>query len=249
MSILLRGRWHNTSENFSSLVSNLAKCISTQPDSLQEAGSWAEVAAGISSLYGFWGLMAQEDIWNPGDTIDVAAGTETLYSAAGAWLARAWGLPVGRIICGCREDSALWELCHNGQLRTASRQMPEGMELLIYCCGGRREVLRYVEACRIGSVYVPWENTMRRLHQGIFASVVSPRRILQTISSVSSAHNYIMSPDTVYAYAAMLDHRAGTGESGWCLILADRGPAQDLPVIAQALGTSEEAARNRLRKL
>lgn len=241
-------RWHNTGETFSCLAANLAKRISTQPDSIQGIGSWAEVAAGIASLYALWGLMAQDNMGITGDTVDVAADSETLYSAAGAWLARSWGLPVGRIICGCREDSALWELCHSGQMRTASRQMPEGMELLIYCCGGRREVLRYVEACRTGSVYIPWENTMRRLHQGIFVSVVSPRRVLQTISSVSSAQNYIMSPDTVYAYAAMLDHRAGTGESGWCLILADRSPAQDIPVIAQALGTTAETIKNRLRK-
>ena len=34
-----------------------------------------------------------------------------------AWYARAWGLPIGNIICCCNENGNLWNLIHHGQFR------------------------------------------------------------------------------------------------------------------------------------
>lgn len=104
-----------------------------------------------------------------------------------AWYARAWGLPIGNIICCCNENGNLWNLIHHGQFRTdmvstptgtpeADVTLPAGLERLIYACGGLAEVDIYLDACRRGGMYCPRDSVLSRLGEGLDVSVVSSRR-------------------------------------------------------------------------
>ena len=242
-------RWHNTAGDFSCTVAHISEKLKSSSEISAGPGTWAQVAEGIASLFALYAISSQSDFRQGKEQMDLAVPEGNLLSVVSGWFARSWGLPIGRIVCGCREDSPLWELIHSGQLRTdrlVDKNCAAGLELLIYCCGGRREVERFTDACFAEMSYVPSDNTMRHLRQGLYVSVISSRRIRATIPNVWSAHKYILHPEAVLGYAGLLDYRTATGESGWGIVLCDQDPQKALGTIADAFGCSEQAVRDRL---
>ena len=163
-----------------------------------------------------------------------------------AWYARAWGLPIGNIVCCCNENSAVWELIYHGQLRTdgisvrtatpeADVTLPDGLERLISSACGEAEALRFVDSCRIGKVYAPPEAVLRKLREGIWVSVVSGERMSSTIPSVYATNSYLLSPYAALSHAGLLDYRVGTGETRCALVLAERNPLCDVDTVASAM--------------
>ena len=243
-------RWHNTGGEFSCLVQNLTERLCSQDALPGEPGIWAETACSIASLFALFALMRQQGYRQEDAPVDLAAEEGNLLTVVSGWFARSWGLPIGKILCGCRENGVLWELTHTGELRTqglTERSCYPGLEMLIYCCGGRWETERLQDACFAELPYKPGDNTLRRLHQGLGVSVVSDRRIMTVIPSVYSAHGYILHPRAVLPYAGLLDDRARTGAGSWGLVIADQDPARDCTAVAAALGITEQAARDRLK--
>ena len=165
------------------------------------------------------------ELWhNPGQSYDYLARELADY-------ARAWGLPIGNIVCCCNENSGLWELLRHGQLRTdtasvptilpeADVAVPENLERLVYEAGGTDEVERYLASCRRGGTYAPSETVLAKMNRGLSVSVVSSSRISQTISSVYRTHRYVLSPGSALSYAGLMDYRAKAGQARNALILA-----------------------------
>ena len=119
--------------------------------------------------------------------------------------------------------------------------LPEGLERLIYACGGLAEVDGYLDACRRGGMYCPKDSTFSRLREGLDVSVVSSRRMISTISGIRGSAGYLLSPYAALAYAGLLDFRGRTGESCHALVLAEKSPICDAGTVASALGVSEDA--------
>ena len=113
------------------------------------------------------------------------------------------------------------------------------LERLIHSCGGAEEALRFVEKCRHGATYYPEDTLLERLRRGIYVSVVSSPRMLDTIPNAYATHGYLLSPYSALAYAGMLDFRAKKGGSRMGLILADRSPLSESETVARALNLPE----------
>ena len=169
--------------------------------------------------------------------------------------AKQWGLPVGKIICCCNENSGLWELLCHGQLRTdaasvrtaipgADAALPEQLERLVFEAGGTAEVERYLEVCRRGGTYTPADALLADMSRAFRVSVVSSTRIGQTISSVYRTHNYVLSPAAALAYAGLMDARAKPGLGKNALLLAEKSPALDAAFTAAALRISESELKD-----
>ena len=244
-------RWHNTAWTFQGMVSDLTAKIQTQLPENQQVGVWAEIGVGIASLFGIFSQLFKVGVLNPGDTVDVAVSADSLLSAVSAWYCKSWGLPVGTIVCSCRESNGLWDLFHNGTLKAGS--IPEktsqftwadGLEILLCACGGQGESRRYLDAVSRGKAYVPSDPVLLRLRERMAVSVISERRMLETIPAASSTHHYILSPDGALAYAGLLDYRAVSGSNGWGMVLCDRSPGLDLTTLERALGLSEEEVKS-----
>ena len=252
-------RWRNPGWCFEGLVKDLVKKIRAD-QSGRDCGSWAQVGTGIALLFAAFSQIRREGFLEPGQSMDVAAASENLFSTVSALYAKAWGLPIGTVVVGCNDNSCLWDLLHNGQMRTggvsvhtltpeADFILPEGMEMLLWLCGGQREAQRYLEAAAVGKTSIPMDQTLQNLRSNLAVSVISDKRVLSTIPTAYATHHYLMSPYGALAYAGLLDYRAGSGTGGWGMILCDRGPSLDRTVIARALGVSDQRAGEILNNL
>jgi threonine synthase len=74
------------------------------------------------------------------------------------------------------------------------------------------------------------------LRKGIYATVTSDRRTMETVPNVYRTTGYLMGPYTALSYAGLLDYRAKTGESREALLLADRSPELDREFMKKAMG-------------
>lgn len=240
--------WHNPGQSYGYLAQELAEQLLGQPD---YNSGWLPIALRIAMLFGIYGQLGSDE---PTD-ISVISGDFT--APISAYYARAWGLPIGNIVCCCNENSGLWELLRHGQLRTdtvsvrtilpeADVAVPENLERLVYEAGGTDEVERYLEVCRRGGAYAPSDPVLAKMNRGLSVSVVSSSRIGQTISSVYRTHRYVLSPGSALSYAGLMDYRAKAGQARNALILAEKSPALDAGFTAASLKVSERELKGLL---
>lgn len=250
--IVMAETWHNPEWDFDRTVRSLSACL--RDGELQAPGDWVRIAVRIAVLFGIFGELKRTSVDQPAN---IALVSGDFSAPISVWYARQWGLPIGNLVCCCNENNSLWDLICHGQLRTdilsiptavpeADVALPADLERLIYECGGTLEVRRYLDACCQGSMYCPNDAVLAKLRKGVYVSVVSSKRMETTIPSVYRTHGYLLSPSTALAYAGMLDYRAKTGQTGPCLVLAEKGPLRDADTVAAVLGISTEELKERI---
>lgn len=238
--------WNNPEWSFSSFVQSLSDCL--LPGSCP--GFWTRTAVRTSVVFGLVSNFIQQGIVDPEHPIDIAVSAGDFSAPLSAWYAKALGLPVGNIICCFNECSSVWDLLYLGQLRTdgvcthtstseSDFWLPNGLEQMIFLCGGAEEVQRYLSACISGSIYTPEEKTLQKLRKNIYVSVASEKRLMETISGFYRTFHRVLSPYAALAYAGMQDYRVREHENKYCLILSEKSPIHDKHIIADALNCSE----------
>ena len=242
--------WHSSGKAFSRMVRSLSGLLRADGDSSAQPGKWLETGVRIAVLFGIYGELIRCGSLNADRSFDVSVASGDFSAPMSAWYARAWGLPIGNIVCCCSENSAVWELIYHGQLRTdalsactaapeTDSALPEGLECLISSACGEEEALRFVEAWRMGKVYCPRESALQRIRKGMHVSVISEDRMLSTIPSVYATNSYLLSPGSAIAYAGLLDYRVRTGETRCGLVLAERNPFPVEEAAARAMKISQ----------
>lgn len=235
--------WHNPEGDFDWMV----RCLSETLGGSQEdfSSDWLSLVCRIAVLFGAFGELMEQGI---SGKVDVSVPSGDFSGCMAAWYACQMGLPIGNIICCCNENSASWDLIHRGELRTNSmavrtstplcdQVIPRDLERLIFACGGYDQTERYVQAVRQGGMYCPDDATAKRLHEGLFVSVIGEFRMKSTIYTTTSR---IIGPYTALAYSGLLDYRARTGENRYAIILSERSPQCDADTVADAMGISTE---------
>ena len=244
--ILIGECWHSSGREFARMVRGISRLIRGDGNPSAQPGAWVDIGVRIAALFGIYGELVRSGEISPGAAVDISVVSGDFSAPMSAWYARAWGLPIGNIVCCCNENSAVWELIYHGQLRTdgisvrtatpeADVTLPEGLERLISSACGEAEALRFVDSCRIGKVYAPPEAVLRKLREGIWVSVVSGERMSSTIPSVYATNSYLLSPYAALSHAGLLDYRVGTGETRCALVLAERNPLCDVDTVASAM--------------
>ncbi|MBQ8834598.1 MAG: hypothetical protein IJ001_06710 [Oscillospiraceae bacterium] len=253
--VMLGECWHNLESDHSRTVRNLTALLTGDKEAAP--GDWAHVGIRIAVLFGIFGELMRGGMAGPAKRVDVSLVSGDFAWPMSAWYARQWGLSIGNIVCCCNENGNLWDLCCHGQLRTdgvavktntpeADIVVPAGLERLIYAVGGVKEVEKYLAAVRRGGSYFAEEHTLAQLRKGLYATVNSQRRVLDTIPSVYGTHGILLSPYAALAYAGLQDHRARTGESRLALVLEEKSPEKDLDTVAGALGITAAELKSHL---
>ena len=116
--------------------------------------------------------------------------------------------------------------------------VPAGIERLISVCGGCEEVSRYLDTVRQGKTYYAEDKLLQRLRQGLYVTVTSRNRVLETVPNAYKTHDYILSLSSALNYIGLQDYRARTGECRNALIFTEKSPRTDLGTVAEALGLS-----------
>ncbi len=241
--------WHNLDGTFSRLVENLARQLG--PEAAAQKGSWTHTGVGIAVLFGIFAELMARGLASEEKKVDISVVSGDFSIVLACWYARTWGLPLGNIVCCCNENNGLWHLFAGGQLRTdgvsiptqtpeADVCVPESLERLIFALGGQQETEKYVDCVHRGVSYYPEEGMLSKLRQGMYVSVVSSRRMVNTIPNAYTTHGYLLSPYSALAYAGLMDFRAKNGGARTGLVLAGYSPLSQCEAVAQALGISPE---------
>lgn len=251
--------WHNQQWNFDWTLRRLSARIRGDEDFRKAPTSWLCTAIRIAFIFGIYGEMCRRDCMEPGQSVDIAVASGDFSAVTAAWYARKMGLPVNTIISASNENSGPWDLFYHGQMHTdgvatvtdtpeGDHVVPPGLEWLISAVLGYDEAARYVDTCRRGRLYTLMDEQAEQLRQGMFAGVVSTRRMKTIISSVCQTHGYLLDPYSALAYGGLQDFRAKTGEVRPVLLLAEKSPLCAAAVVANALGVSVQQLGAQLRK-
>lgn len=242
--------WHNPQWCFACLLRELVNLIrGDASDSL--SAEWTDIGVRIAVMFGIYGELMRHEVASFDKRVDISVVSGDFSAPMSAWYAREMGLPIGNIICSCNENSNLWNFICHGQLRTdaiaiqtcvpeADIAIPAGLERLIYACGGVEEVERYLDAIRQGRTYYAEERFLQNLRSGIYVTVTSQQRILDTIPNAYATHDYILSLSSALNYIGLQDYRARTGECRNALILTEKSPRADIAMVSETLGISCE---------
>lgn len=242
--ILVVETWHNHDLDFAQFEKRLSARICGYEDAARKPTSWVGIAIRIAMLFAIYGELMINDVTRPDTVLDIALASGNFAAPMAVWYAREMGLPVGNIICS-DDDSAVWNLLHQGQVRTDGG-MPENLERLICATLGIDENLRYCEVCENGRMYTTQPGTLEGLRAGMYATVISADRQNGLIPSVYRMSSYIMGPQTALAFGGLQDYRAKTGENRLALLMSDRSPICDSITVASSMEISEQELRDKL---
>lgn len=244
-NILAAELWYNTRNCYAQLENALSEKI-RQERGEEQTTSWLRIAIRIAVLFGVYGEMRRGGLVHAGDRFDVSLATTDFSGVMAVWYARQMGLPVETIICGCNENSAVWELLHLGEVRTdlnvvktatpeADIALPAELERLICGALGQNEAVRYSGICASGGIYAPPVGTLDTLRKGMFAAVISRERLEALIPNVFTTTGYILGPYSALAYGGLLDYRTKHRQNRTALLIADRNPVCDAEYTASAI--------------
>lgn len=241
--IIIGETWHNLSHSFSGMVQKISSAAMEPEDRESVPGAWAWITLRIGVFFGLYGELLRQGSIATGQALDVALPCGDFSIPISAWYAKAMGLPIGNIICGSRENSALWQLMHQGELETKEEDLPAYLEQLIFSGLGSGEACRYLEICRKGGTYVLKAADLQQMRSGLFAAVVGEDRVASVIRGVSRTQNYVLTPELALSYAGLRDFRARTSEIRVTLMLMERSQQEDIEAIAEVLKLSPSALK------
>lgn len=248
--------WRNSDGEFAKIQRVLAERIAFDKRQTP-VGEWMQVATAIAMLFCIYSRMLQQSQIDPDTKLDVALLSGTFAGPMAAWYARQMGLPIGNIICCCNDNGAVWDLLQRGEMKTrpvirksgtpkCDIGCPEGIERLIRAVLGLKESQRYAFACGKGSVYDLTPDLHERLREGMYASVVSDKRLPDVIANAYATNGYILCPYSALVYSGLMDYRASTGNNGPALMISETSPIQCEDAVARAMGISVSQLHQRM---
>ncbi len=237
--LVLAQVWQNAEVGFDCIAAGLYQkmCANLAVPAPWELTGWARITIRIALLFGIFTELSAMDI----SCTDIAVSCEEFDAPVAAWYAREMGLPIGTIICGCSENSGIWDLLHRGVCSVGKdSEHPKEVERLIFSTLGLAESCRYLECVSKGGSYSVPVASLSELNRDMFAAVIGADRAPAVISSVYRSCACVIDPKTADAYGAMQDYRAKTGESCTTLLLSETSPLNALETVSKATGLSAQ---------
>ena len=242
--ILAGELWHNGHEDYLWLENALARRLGVESDT---PSSWVRIAIRIAALAGLFGKLLREGYADCTQPVDLAVNIGDFSVPVAAWYLRRMGFPVGNIICACGENSGVWELMHQGQIRGEQAGAVPELERLVSGVLGCEEACRFASAVKDAGIYALKPGMTGALREGFCPFVVSQNRGRSLISGVYRTGGYVMERNAALAYGALQDYRARQSQGRCTLLIADRSPVRDMQSVCQTLGmTPSELRKNTL---
>ena len=249
--------WQNLDNTFAGVVKALADRLHPDGEIIGAASDWTQVAVRIAVLFGVFAELMRTEQVRADKCVDIAVASGNFSWPMAAWYARKMGLPIGTIVCGCNENSAVWDLLHRGEVDTGAIavatntpegdiSVPAGLERLICETCGQEEAMNFFFSCTEGGTYLPREDAFDAIRQGMFAAVVSRVREETIIPGVYRTNAYILDPYSALAYGALSDYRARNGSSRTAVLICDKSPVYSSEAVCRMLRMSASELKTKV---
>lgn len=251
--IVIGELWRNAEGSFEGVARRLAELASAQMG-VGEPGMWMRIACRIALVFAIFGELYRTQAVPWGETVDIAAATGNFEGPYAAWAARSMGLPVGTIVCCCNENSGVWDLINRGQIKLNPKirhtrtpkydiPVPEALELLIYSRLKWDNAEAFVELKRRGGTFFLGAEEHRHFREGLYACVVSDKRLTLAIPNLYQTNGYILCPYSALAYTGLMDYRSRPGRRRAAVMLTEFDPRDSADTVVRALSISGEELR------
>ena len=245
LRLLVGELFHNAEGRFQRAVNALAARLHPDGELMGAPSNWVQIGIRTAVLFGVYAELLKSGQVRRDKPLVLAVPSGSFAIPMAVWYARAMGLPIGTIVCGCGENGAVWELLYRGQVdgalvsgQSASGEVPVNLERLICGVFDQEEALRYCWSCSEGETYTLPETGKGLLQKDLFAAVVSPERVSAMIASVYQTSGYIFDPHSALAYGALADFRARTGSAAMALLWMENSPLCSASAVADAMHIS-----------
>lgn len=247
--------WHNPDWDFARTIREMSLLVSGGNSDCP--GNWGEIAIRIAFLFGIFAELMSSGELEENAGVDVSVASGDFSGPMAAVYARQMGLPIANVVVCCNENSAPWDLICKGELKTGvvpiqtalpacDHGVPEGIERLLYACGGGKAVEEFLARQSRGGVYFPDEETSAAMRAMLQVSVVSSKRVMSSLRNIYKTSGKVLGPYTALTWCGLMDYRARTGESRLSLVLSERGPQVDAGVVSEAMGITAEELNERI---
>jgi len=218
--ILIAELWHNPERNACAIIRNLHDMLCKKAGITCEQTNWSSIAIRIAIFAGLYGQLIQNDYIKCNERFDVSVHDEDLADVMAAWYARKMGLPIGNILCTCRDDKTLWNMIHLGECSIGSNDpLFSNIERLVSGTLGQNEANAFMQSISNSNTYTVPKDQLSCLNDGIFVAVVGKDRGESVARSIRSINQYAISLEGALCYGAIQDHRSRTGESRPALLI------------------------------
>lgn len=236
--------WYNREQSYKRFEKAIYEKLAGSSVNCRNVPQWPRIAIRIAVLFGIAADLAKEGI----SCFDVAVPADELDLIFAIWYAKQMGLPVGAVLCGSVENSAMWELLRNGEICNPQQNgdTAGGLEQLFFDLFGRDICRKYAACVHNGGIFRITEEQKKGLNSYFFISVASKDRINGVIRSVYSSSDFLLDPSTAVSYSVLQDYRAKKGEGRMTLILADESPLKAVDAICKATGLSAAQLKSKL---
>ena len=226
--------WHNASGSFDHLAQSLYGKI-CNCETPNQPTVWFFITVRIAVLFAIYGALLAQGAADNRSIIDIslALGAD-LSDPAAVFYARKMGLPIGKVICACAENSAAWQILFRGA-RHSGTDMPLSFEALLHSALGLEGMQAFLQQADD-----PAESNWADLKDNIFVTTVGQQRVDSIIGSTYATAQYIYDTASAMAFGGLQDYRSSTGESRNAIVLMDKTPMAEITHITNLLGISQQ---------
>ena len=245
--ILIGELFNNPGNAYTWIAGKLRDMVVPSGELPPQLSQWTGIAVRIAILFGIFGELQRIGLVDSTRSMDISLAVDDFSGPMAVFYAKKMGLPVGNILFGCNENSAMWDILHHGELHVhhpivrtetpeCDHNAPSGLERLLYERLGSHEAIRYRNTVDRKGLYSVSEEARAVLSEGFSGAVISQKRLSSVIRNVYGTNRYSLDPYGALAFGALQDFRATHNEVGPALILSDYAPQRESQASKQTEG-------------
>ena len=183
-----------------------------------------------------------------GDKVNFSVPTGNFGDILAGYIAKQFGLPVGKLICASNANNVLTDFIRTGiydrrrqLLKTQSPSMDilvsSNLERMLYMlCGDCSIVSQLMQQLNEKGVYILPDHLKEKLQHIFWASWCDDEYCRRIINDVWNKHHYLCDPHTAVGWAAAEDYQQATGDKTPMVVLSTASPYKFPAAVLQALG-------------
>lgn len=225
-------------------------------------GNIGVIAAYVGNLFYIYGQMVNAARIQAGDSIILSIPTGSMAEAMAAVYAKKLGLPVGKIVLACNENSILPEFMESGsydadveftETLTPSMNVadPTNLERLLYelTGGDTSAVANYMNSIQWMGGYDISDEQKEQMGDGFFCRCASDEETEAEMKRAYDNGGNILDPHAAAASAALHTYQQESGDQTPAVILGTVSPLKTAEIVLNAIGEPESDPAAAVEKL
>ena len=183
-----------------------------------------------------------------GDKVNFSVPTGNFGDILAGYIAKQFGLPVGRLICASNANNVLTDFIRTGTydrrrqlLKTQSPSMDilvsSNLERMLYMLSGDCSmVAELMKQLNENGVYSLPDSLKEKLQKEFWADWCDDNKCRDVINKVWTEHHYLCDPHTAVGWAAAEEYQKYTGDTAPMVVLSTASPYKFPAAVLEALG-------------